>query len=377
MNDASSSSQEPCSRQLPQSELAIRKAGKNSADNTRLEKRVKDRNYDVSDDGVSPKGGGAYSPPSPYSMSSSSSSPSPSPPPASQSHDSVACATASACNSNSGGNSSSSSSSKRRRKKRGGLEGRKRLHSPPETDSQLTNTTPHSKRRLLALAASLPGEELPLGIPAAAAVPGRSRGDLQVDVEEEEEEEEGGGGNLLGRADEVLARLHSNQYHSLDDFDSCAAEVDASATSNTSNATNNTSSTKQRGSSAHHHQHRPASLDSPNSLSMQHHYHVHALSRQPPGPHISVTSSEGERVYLRLRDAGGGGGRGGGGGGGGGRERMGHKGLLAVPFAEVKASVEEEVRGEGVIRCVVISFHSRGEKRFWSNLRTCYKHFQG
>lgn len=69
---------------------------------------------------------------------------------------------------------------------------------------------------------------------------------------------------------------------------------------------------------------------------------VHVLDRVPAGPYVSVTSSEGERVYLRLRD-------------GGADSVTGKKGghqvkgirtwkhLLTVPFSQLKARVEEEV----------------------------------
>ncbi len=75
---------------------------------------------------------------------------------------------------------------------------------------------------------------------------------------------------------------------------------------------------------------------------------IRVLRRAPPGPHVSVTSGEGERVYLRIREDGDGGSSGGGGGGGAARRKAcsrswNQKQFLTVPFAELKATVEEEV----------------------------------
>lgn len=64
--------------------------------------------------------------------------------------------------------------------------------------------------------------------------------------------------------------------------------------------------------------------------------HCHVLSRAPPGSSVTVTGSDGKRVYLRLRAG------------------LGSKGkaqknplsrlqLLTIPFSQLKATVEEEV----------------------------------
>lgn len=76
---------------------------------------------------------------------------------------------------------------------------------------------------------------------------------------------------------------------------------------------------------------------------------IHVLMRAPAGPHVTVTSGEGERVYLRLKEEEEGVNDDGGTGHSGVRmegrriQRR-HQQLLTVPFSDLKASVEEEVR---------------------------------
>ena len=61
--------------------------------------------------------------------------------------------------------------------------------------------------------------------------------------------------------------------------------------------------------------------------------HLHVLTWVPTGPHISVTSSEGCRVYLRLKNC----------DTDSMKKNKTYSSLLSVPFAELKANVEEEV----------------------------------
>ena len=70
-------------------------------------------------------------------------------------------------------------------------------------------------------------------------------------------------------------------------------------------------------------------------------HRLYALSRAPPGRHVTVTSSDGARVYLRMDK--------------GQRSDVGfsfNSQLLSAPIAELRAAVEEEVRGGGV-ECTV------------------------
>lgn len=243
--------------------------------------------------------GGVYSSSSPYSLPSTPSPPaSPTPltaaasPPRRESRDPV-------------GHASLSSG-----------HGRKRRRCSPETRDPMSVTeptglseTPRSRRRLL-------------------------------DTRPLESSSEGTGyvgehGDLLSKADEALDRLRDNCYHSLDDFYSRNDHLDSE------------------------HSPPPGNLEYPNSDLLdpdllnsdlsptrsdrrstarlgRRASHLHILSRAPAGPHVTVTGSEGDRVYLRLRDA----------GTGSKKTREGfrhHKGLLTVPFAELKAGVEEEV----------------------------------
>lgn len=72
-------------------------------------------------------------------------------------------------------------------------------------------------------------------------------------------------------------------------------------------------------------------------------HRLYALSRAPPGGHVTVTSSDGSRVYLRMD--------------------KGQKSetefsflnsqLVSVPIAELRAAVEEEVRGGSVLSVLV------------------------
>ena len=116
---------------------------------------------------------------------------------------------------------------------------------------------------------------------------------------------------LLERADSVLERLRNNRPSS--PIDMYNSDLDL-LNSNLSNS------------------------DLPTSEPAPRLRHIHVLSRAPPTPHVSVTSAEGERGYIRLREEG---------VGVRGRERKGLglscKQLLTVPFAELKATVEEEV----------------------------------
>ena len=130
---------------------------------------------------------------------------------------------------------------------------------------------------------------------------------------------EGRGLSLSDRADALLARLRDHAPLNSDLLDSDLAENPNHATPNS---------------------------PKPSSERPQRHQlsHLHVLSRPPAGPHVSVTSSEGERVYLRLKDAGVGGKSGSGRGRSQTPTRV-WKQLLSVPFAELKSSVLEEVSG--------------------------------
>lgn len=171
------------------------------------------------------------------------------------------------------------------------------------TDMASIATTPRSRNRLLVSTPSRLGADGDFG-------------DLDDDGGGGDEH---GLGDLLDRADEVLTRLRGKGHdHSLDDLNSDPLNTDFLHPDPTSPQVS------------------PGLSDRPDRRLS----HLHVLSRAPAGPHITVTSSEGDRVYLRLRDD-----------DFGARKKGGmacsivrsRKQLLTVPFAELKASVEDEV----------------------------------
>ncbi len=122
--------------------------------------------------------------------------------------------------------------------------------------------------------------------------------------------------NFLEKADRAIERLRNKQVFSSphDDDDDDDENIESRSDSELANATRMESS-------------RLGGVLS----------HIHVLSRAPAQPHVSVTSSEGRRVYLRLRD-------------GNRWEKSSHsdsraasRQLLSVPYAELKARVEEKV----------------------------------
>lgn len=251
--------------------------------------------------------GGVYSPPSPYSLPATPSPPaSPSLMPGSasllnrRSHDST-------------GHAPLSSSGRKRK--------RRRSFSPETSSTSRLSVTPRSRRRLLDVAHLEPELDTP-----------NARCD----------------DDLLSKADCALERLRDNCYHSLDNFYS-PNDPDQLNSNGTSNPPPGNSdlladiqdypNSDQLNSdlldsdilSAHSSRPSVARSNVPGKLVS----HIHVLSRTPAGPHVTVTSSEGNTVYLRLRE-----------GSAGKKPRESlhrRRGLLTVPFAELKASVEEEV----------------------------------
>lgn len=216
---------------------------------------------------------------------------------------------------------------------------RKRSHSPQTSQSRLSGLSelsvpPKPRRRLLDVTPS----DLEAG-------PGGL--DTMYDSED---------ADLLSRADEALERL---RYQSLDDFYTPADQLGKKGTPKPSHRDSNCHVHRQ--ADLHDYSNPDLSdsdlldsdpldsdlLDSDplsgqsgrqHSNVQRHHVtHIHVLSRAPAGPHLTVTSSDGDTVYLRLRDDNAKGMKP--------REGFHHRrGLLTVPFAELKASVEEEVR---------------------------------
>ena len=298
--------------------------------------------------------GGTYSPPSPYSLPSTPSPPaSPSllPGPASPLHR-QSCDPA---------DHAPLTGSGRRRK-------RKRSRSPQTSQSRLSGSsrlsaTPKLRRRLLDVSPSDMDAEL---------------GGLGTGYDDE-------GGDLLDKADEALARLQDNRYHSLDDFYTPGGQLDKGDDSKPSHRNSNQHVHKKSDCqdylnpdlsdsdlldsgpldselldsdlfdsdplSGHSGRHSTARSN------LQRHKvsHIHILSRAPAGPHVSVTSSDGDTVYVRLRDD-----------RAGGKPREGfyrRRGLLTVPFAELKASVDEEVSDLTMLRLLMaLWLNSENEK---------------
>ena len=131
--------------------------------------------------------------------------------------------------------------------------------------------------------------------------------------------------HLLDRADEVLERLGDTRSYgnSMDDSDLLNSDSELPDSDLTSLAA-------------------PSRRRSQQVLSR-----VHVLMRAPAGPHVTVTTGDGERVYLRLREEEenrrNGSSRGDGVRMEGSRTQRSHQQLLTVPFSELKANVEEEV----------------------------------
>lgn len=262
---------------------------------------------------------GVYSPPSPYSLPSTPS------PPASPSSLPTAASPPRWGSRDPVGHASLSSGHRRKRR----CFPETTVSEAQTTDSPRSSVTPRSRRRLLDV------------------------GPLDVGPLESSLESAGYVGehsDLLSKADEVLERLRDNSYHSVNDFYSRNDHPALERSPNTSR---------------HHDLPKNSDLqeylnselldsDPPNSDLVNSDLsparsnirstarlgrqvsHIHILSRAPAGPHVSVTGCEGDRVYLRLRDAGAGSKKA--------WEKFRHrKGLLTVPFAELKANVEEEV----------------------------------
>lgn len=242
--------------------------------------------------------GDAYSPPSPYSLPSTPSPPaSPVSLPASaslQSHDPV-------------GHAPLSSGRKRKRRRDHSME-----TSPPSSVTRLSGSlrssmTPRSRRRILDVTPMDP--------------------EISLDPSDHDD--------LLNRADRVLERLGDNCYHSLDDFNN-PDELNYSPARAGNQKTDDLNSGLSD-SDLLNPDLRSSAVSDKRGRQMSH--HIHVLSRAPAGPYITVTGSEGDRVFLRLRDHGLG-------KAAQMRSRL-RKGLLTVPFAELKASVEDEVRPRG------------------------------
>ena len=259
--------------------------------------RGKDKGQTKHQDKGSPKGG--YSPPSPYSPPSSPFSlHSPTSPVPSHDHTSPAVRSKSL-------NSPPTSSNSRLRNSVT-PKSRKRLldsTTPSELDfhtcrdGESHNVSPISKKRLL------------------DSAPSNSNFDRKLESNLDDSDDD-----LLEKAEETLENLRKARSscsnpcsdvfnHDDDDSDMPTSDANFSQISPSGSRLRQTSS------------------------------HIHVLSRAPACPHLSVTSSEGHRVYLRLRET-----------NDPTRARKmaqahshSRKQLLKIPFTELKASVEEEV----------------------------------